>query len=140
MILLVTQVVAAGATFTCTPIAVYDGDGPIWCVEGPKVRLAGIAAREMDGTCNPGQPCPAASATDARDQLVRLLGGARGTIPTGHVRVRAGAMRCLSDGGAGGSRTAAWCTTSKGLDLNCAMIASGMALRWERYWRGHKCR
>ena len=57
------QIVAAGAAFTCTPVAIWDGDGPIWCAEGPKVRIAGVAAREMDGTCRPNQPCPATGAT-----------------------------------------------------------------------------
>ncbi len=46
--------VSAGARFSCTPIKVYDGDGPIWCAEGLRVRLAGIAAREMSGECRPG--------------------------------------------------------------------------------------
>lgn len=133
------DVVAAGNTFICTPTAVYDGDGPIWCAEGYKVRLAGIAAREMDGNCNPGQPCPAASATAARNHLVHLLGGGRGTLSTGHVRVKASPMRCTSDGSAGGSRTAAWCLTSAGTDLNCAMVRSALALRWDKYWRGHRC-
>lgn len=132
-------VVAAGQNFTCTPTAVWDGDGPIWCAEGPKVRLAGIAAREMDGTCRQGQPCPGASGTAARDELVRLLGGARGKRPEGHIRVEAGLMRCRSDGSAGGSRTAAWCVTASGVDLNCAMLRSGAAVRWDRYWRGHRC-
>jgi endonuclease YncB( thermonuclease family) len=134
------QIIPAGEVFTCTPTAVWDGDGPIWCAEGPKVRLAGIAAREMDGTCNSNQPCPAASAIAARDQLVRALGGPKGRLGSGHVRVQAGAMRCESNGGAGGSRTAAWCETSSGVDLNCAMVASGKVLRWARYWRNHRCR
>ena len=137
--LALSQVVAAGLLFTCTPTAVWDGDGPIWCAEGPRIRLAGIAAREADGTCRSNQPCPGASSDQARDQLVRLLGGARGTLPTGHVKVRARPMRCASDGSAGGSRTAAWCVTSAGVDLNCAMVRSGKALRWRRYWRNHRC-
>lgn len=133
------EIVAAGITFTCTPTAVYDGDGPIWCAEGPRVRLAGIAAREMDGRCNPGQPCPSSSAEDARNELVRLLGGSRGRLDTGHVRVSAPTMRCTSDGSAGGSRTAAWCVTASGLDLNCEMLRSGTVLKWHRYWRRHSC-
>jgi len=52
----------AGETFTCTPTRVWDGDGPIWCAEGPRIRLSGIAAREMDGTCRPNHPCPRATA------------------------------------------------------------------------------
>lgn len=80
-------------TCTRTQTAVWDGDGPIWCVEGPKLRLAGIAAREMDETCKPGRPGPTASGIQARDQLVRFLGGPRGNLVTGHVRVRNGTMR-----------------------------------------------
>ena len=77
-LLIAASIVAAGASFACTPTRVWDGDGPVWCAEGPHVRLAGIAAREMDGTCRANQPCPDASAIEARDALVVLLGGARG--------------------------------------------------------------
>jgi hypothetical protein len=133
------QIVPAGQTFTCTPVAVYDGDGPVWCAEGPKVRIAGVAAREMDGTCRPNQPCPLVNAFDARDRLVRLFGGPRGTLPEGHIKVRAAAMTCRSDGSAGGSRTAAWCTSPTFGDLSCAVIRAGGAIRWARFWRDHRC-
>ena len=62
-------VVTAGRTFACTPTAVWDGDGPIWCAEGPKIRIAGVAAREMDERCRAGQPCPGVSGVVARDRL-----------------------------------------------------------------------
>ena len=134
------SIIAAGLAFICTPTAVYDGDGPVWCEEGPRLRLAGIAAREMDGTCSPGHPCPVATPLQARDALVRLLGGARGTLPTGHVRVSATALRCVSTGGAGGNRTGAQCTWADGRDLSCAMLATGTVARWDRYWRSGNCR
>lgn len=134
-----TEVVAAGALFACTPVAVWDGDGPVWCAEGPRVRISGIAAREMDGTCSLGHPCPQASAVAARSALVRILGGARGVSPTGHIQVRAGRMRCRSTGSAGGNRTGAWCTLSNGADLSCAMLATGTVARWQRYWGDHRC-
>ena len=133
------EVVPRGQTFTCTPTAVWDGDGPIWCAEGPKVRIAGVAAREIDGTCRPGQPCPSTSGTDARDNLVQLLGGPRGKLSEGHVKVRAAAMKCVSDGSAGGSRTAAWCTSPAVGDLSCSVVRAGGAMRWRRYWRDHQC-
>lgn len=133
------QIVPAGNTFQCTPTTVWDGDGPIWCAEGPKVRIAGVAAREIDGTCRPNQPCPAVAALDARDRLVRLLGGPRGTTPDGHVKVRSATMSCFSDGSAGGSRTAAWCRSPVFGDLSCAVVRSGGAIRWPRYWREHRC-
>ncbi|UAB78959.1 hypothetical protein INR77_04475 [Erythrobacter sp. SCSIO 43205] len=139
LLLLAASVIPAGQTFNCTPVAVWDGDGPIWCEEGPRVRLSGIAAREMDGTCSDGHPCPAASALDARDALVRLIGSPTGVGPHGHITVSGPAMRCLSDGSAGGNRTAAWCTSPKGGDINCAMVAGGWALRWEKYWTDHRC-
>jgi endonuclease YncB( thermonuclease family) len=133
------QVVPAGQTFQCTPTAVWDGDGPVWCAQGPKVRIAGVAAREMDGTCRPNQPCPSVDAIEARNRLVRLLGGARGTLPEGHIVVRSAPMTCRSDGSAGGSRTAAWCNSPAVGDLSCAVVRAGGAVRWPRYWRDHRC-
>jgi endonuclease YncB( thermonuclease family) len=132
-------VIPAGETFACTPTHVWDGDGPIWCAEGPRIRLSGIAAREMDDTCRSNQPCPAASAQEARDTLVVLVGEPYGRGPNGHILVRGPTMRCLSVGSGGGDRTAAWCVSPRGGDLSCAMVASGKALRWDRYWAGHRC-
>ena len=129
---MLSQIIAAGLAFTCTPTAVWDGDGPIWCAEGPKIRLAGIAAREIDGTCRSGQPCPTASGLAARDALVRLVGTPIGVARTGHILVRGAPLRCLSEGSGKGSRTAAWCTGPRG-DLSCAMVQGGYALRWNNY-------
>lgn len=131
--------VPAGQSFECTPIRVWDGDGPVWCAEGPKVRLSGIAAREIDETCRSNQPCPEASAADARDYLVSLVGRPTGKSEHGHVLVQGPTMRCISTGSAGGSRTGAWCVSPRGGDLSCAMITSGYALKWDRYWGNHRC-
>ena len=136
---LVHAVVAAGASFTCTPVAVWDGDGPIWCAEGPKIRIAGVAAREIDGTCSPRQPCPTIGGIEARNRLVKLLGGPRGSMQTGHIQVRSAPMLCISDGSAGRGRTAAWCRSPVFGDLSCAVVISGAAVRWGRYWRSHEC-
>lgn len=138
--LLAVSVVAAGQTFTCTPTHVWDGDGPVWCEEGPRLRIAGIAAREMDGSCRSNQPCPQSSAIEARNALVKILGGARGRAPTGHVLVRGPTLICRSEGSAGRGRTAAWCRLPNGADLSCAMIRAGAVLRWDRYWKGPACR
>lgn len=133
------SIVPAGQAFTCTPVRVWDGDGPIWCAEGPHVRLAGVAAREMDGTCRSNQPCPNASAEQARDKLVSLVGRRIGWSGEGHALVRGPAMRCRSDGRGGGDRTAAWCVSPMSGDVNCAVIRAGTALRWNRYWGTHRC-
>lgn len=138
-LLLTASVVPAGQFFTCTPIAVWDGDGPIWCAEGPHIRLSGIAAREMNGSCSAGHPCPAADAVAARDHLVALLGTRRGVRPTGHIIVAGPPLRCQSAGFAGGKRTAAFCSSPRSGDISCAMVRSGLAAKWDRYWQGHRC-
>ena len=88
-----------------------------------------------------GHPCPKATGESARDHLVTLLGGPKGKASTGHILVKAKAMRCRSDGSGKGSRTAAWCSTDRVGDLSCAMVKSGYALRWADYDRERKlCR
>ena len=137
--LFLAPIVAAGSSFTCTPIAVWDGDGPIWCAEGPKIRIAGVAAREINNICKSDHPCPSVPGKVARDRLVRLLGGARGTLATGHVKVRSAPLTCLSVGSANGDRTAAWCRSPAVGDLSCAVVRAGGAVRWAKYWRRHRC-
>lgn len=132
--------VVAGALFACTPTLVYDGDGPIFCAEGPRVRIAGIAARERDNSCRTGHPCPDATGDQAMSALVTLLGGSRGTVRLhgasfDHVRVRAPTLRCVSIGSAGRNRTGAFCKMTDGRNLSCAMLATGTVARWDRYWR-----
>ena len=104
--------------FSCQVIRVHDGDGPIWCAEGAKIRLTAIAARELDETCRPGHPCPAASGASARKALHRLAMGE--------------ALSCEATGTSYG-RVTAWCWRGDGVELNCAMVTSGHALRWARY-------
>ena len=134
-----STIVGAGQSFECTPTRVWDGDGPIWCAEGPRVRRSGIAAREMDRTCSTGHPCPKASAKEARDALVKLVGKPSGRSKEGHVLVSGPTLTCRSDGGAGGKRTAAWCVSPKSGDLSCAMVKGGWALKWAKYWKAHHC-
>lgn len=132
-------IIPNGQSFDCTPTHVWDGDGPIWCAEGPRIRLAGIAAREIDETCSRGHPCPRADGRDARAALVNLLGVETGVGGHGHILVTGPTMRCRSAGSGLGRRTAAWCTSPIGGDINCAMVDGGWALRWVRYWSDHLC-
>ena len=110
----------AGATFKCTVTRVYDGDGPIHCIEGASIRLHAIAAREMDGACLPGHPCPVASAAAAKRELQSLV--------LHHV------LRCEQTG-TSYNRVTAICWTESGLEVNCAMVRSGKALLWDKYDR-----
>jgi endonuclease YncB( thermonuclease family) len=115
---------AAPETFVCTVVSVHDGDGPIHCRElgadgrHIRIRLQGIAAREMDGNCRPGHPCPMASAEAAKASLVRLAGHQ--------------VLTCRQVG-TSYERTVAWCATPAGIDLSCAQIRAGVALRWARF-------
>lgn len=131
--------IAAGQAFVCTPVAVWDGDGPIWCKEGPKVRLAGIATREIDDRCLPQHPCPAAGGQAARDALVRLVGKPTGVGRFGHIEVNGPPLRCWSVGSGKGSRTAAWCSTERGVDLSCALVRMRVAVRWMKYDGARVC-
>lgn len=139
LVLSPVDVVPRGTTFVCTPDRVWDGDGPLWCREGPRVRLAGIAARERGGDCRINQPCPAASAERARDALVGLVGQPIGRSREGHVMVTGPKLTCRSDGDGRGNRTAAWCKSARAGDLSCAMLKTGTVLKWQRYWRNHRC-
>jgi endonuclease YncB( thermonuclease family) len=117
---------APAATFTCTVTKVHDGDGPIWCAEGPKVRLTAIAARELDGKCSAGHPCPSASGQQAHQALWRLARGQK--------------LTCEATG-TSYSRVTAWCWRPDGVELNCAMVKSGTVLRWEKFDRRRRmCR
>ncbi len=68
-----------------------------------------------------------------------LIGVATGHSLEGHVLVNGPAMQCLSEGNGVGSRTAAWCVSPVGGDISCAKLTGGWALKWERYWRDHRC-
>ena len=133
----------AGESFVCTPTRVWDGDGPIWCAEGERIRLAGIAAREVrrvgggmaDAGCKTRHPCSTMDGVRARDHLVSLIGRATGRASTGHVLVSGEPLTCQSEGSGKGVRTAAWCRNDQSGDLSRAMVRDGYAVRWERYWR-----
>ena len=131
-------IVSAGESFTCTSVKVWDGDGPIWCAEGPRVRLHGINAQEIGGGCNRGHPCPKAGPLAARDALVDLLGPDSITKEvTGHIVLKGAApLQCLSHGHAKGKRTAASCESASGLDLSCQMIRLGAAAEWPKFSHG----
>lgn len=115
---------AAGSFFNCRVLTVVDGDGPITCAEidqdnqPVQVRLHGIEARELNGTCHHTGICPAASAEESRAELARLAGGR---------------VRCKSFGPSSFGRIGASCVTAGGEDLSCAMVKSGLAVRWPEY-------
>lgn len=104
--------------FACDVAYVNDGD-TLRCRDGTRVRLHAIAARETDGSCSPGHPCPAASAAVSTAALTRLAGNRITCIRTGQSYERVTAI----------------CHNTSGVEINCAMVESGAALIWDRFNR-----
>jgi hypothetical protein len=87
----------------------------------------------------PRTSLPTGDAAAARGHLASLLGRVTGKSKEGHVLVTGPALRCTSNGGAGGTRTGAWCVSLQTGDLSCRMVQSGHAARGNRYWQRHRC-
>lgn len=126
--------------FVCLAVALHDVDGPILCQDGPKIRLAGIGATELDGSCRPNQPCVPGDPFDQRRRMATAAIGAsiarEDRRLQGHVWfARPVALRCESDGTMSYQRVVARCTNGAGHDLACEAIRLGVALRWARYDR-----
>ena len=102
--------------FACEVAYVNDGD-TLRCQDGTRVRLHAIAAREIDGSCSPGHPCPSASAAESTSALTRLAGSRITCMRTGQSYQRVTAI----------------CHNSSGVEINCAMVESGTVLIWDRF-------
>ena len=105
------------ATFTCA-VAANPHDGDTWrCADGRTIRLAGVDANELDGTCH--NACAPMPGDAARVWLDRLIYRQRLTCQPLGSSYRRIVARC----------------SVNGLDLSCAAIQAGAAIRWDRYWR-----
>ncbi len=110
------------AAFLCAVVSIVDGDG-LRCQDATAVRLAGVNARELHGApCPRGRPCPAMPARQSRAVLSRMALGKT--------------LRCRSVD-ISYRRIVARCSVG-GVDLSCAMIAAGAAVRWDSYWRRYR--
>ena len=105
--------------FVCQVQRIHDADGPLWCANGAKVRVAGVNAREVDGSCRRGAPCPTMRHQQANPIAERLTLGKRLMCQPVDTSYR---------------RVVARCTLPDGRSLSCALIAAGAAVRWDRYW------
>lgn len=103
-------------SFSCAVVSVTDGD-TFRCSNGTRVRLSSMDAPEMPGACQPGRACAPGDPYAAKAALQRLIGGKT--------------VRCQSVGRSY-NRIAAWCSVN-GLDLSCAMVRSGHAIRLAQY-------
>lgn len=114
-----SEIARALPTFRCQVASVHDGD-TLRCADGTRVRLHAVAAREIDESCSPGHPCPAASAFAARETLLRLAAGRT--------------LNCVQTG-TSYDRVTAICNAPSGTEINCAMVRSGTTVLWERFDR-----
>lgn len=113
------QSVERRGSLSCTVAYITDGD-TLRCQDGTRIRLHAVSARERDGSCSPGHPCPSAAAGAATAELSRLAGGKT--------------IRCETTGRSY-NRLTAICWTPEGEEINCSMIRSGVALVWDRFNR-----
>jgi endonuclease YncB( thermonuclease family) len=114
----------SGSTFPCAVAYVTDGD-TFRCSNGTRIRLSSIDTPEMPGSCRPGRQCAQGDPYAAKAALQRLIGGR--TVQCEPV-------------GMTYNRVAAWCHVN-GVDLSCAMVRSGHAIRLPQYDRpGRLCR
>lgn len=107
----------------CHVVSLHDADGPIRCANGVKIRVAGINAREVDGTCRSNAPCPVMRHGQAKPIAERL--------------VLHKTLTCLPVG-TSYNRVVARCTLPDGRSLSCALIASEAAVKWPSYWIRYK--
>ena len=107
---------SGGSAFACHVAYVHDGD-TFRCTDGTRIRLSAIDAPEMPGACRPGRSCAPGDPYEAKATLERLIYGRTVECqPTGTTY----------------NRIAAWCSVG-GVDLSCAMLANGEAIRLPRF-------
>ncbi|WP_066723447.1 thermonuclease family protein [Sphingomonas pituitosa] len=115
----------AAAPFTCTVTRVHDGDGPLWCTEGPKVRIAGVQAPDFRSA----EPCRARRAGYVCNDARARASQRKVSALVLHSRLACQALEPSYN------RIVARCRLPDGRDLSCAVLAAGAATRWDRYWR-----
>jgi endonuclease YncB( thermonuclease family) len=113
------------AAFLCLVVQVHDGDGPLWCQNGIKVRVAGIQAPDFESA----EPCRQRKAAYvcSNTQAAR----SRAIVQ----RLVMGKTLACQPVGKSYARIVARCTLPDGRSLSCAAIAAEAATRWDSYWR-----
>lgn len=116
------------AAFICLFTRVHDGDGPLWCQNGIKVRMAGVQATDFENAepCRRGKTAYVCSDDWAPrgQRIVERLTLHRSMTcqPAGKLYQRVVARRTLPDG----------------RSLSYAVIAAGADTRWDSYWRRYR--
>jgi endonuclease YncB( thermonuclease family) len=139
MLLQIAALIAAGRAFTCDAIALHDVDGPIHCRSGEKIRLQGIGATEIDGSCRPNQPCIPGDPFEQRRIMATKVIGAIALEEDASLYgqlwfAKPVQLQCLSTGQSH-DRVTAWCARPDGSDLSCLAIRYKVAARWAKFDR-----
>ena len=117
--------------FVCEVVRVHDGDGPLWCANGTKVRIAGVQAPDFESA----EPCRRPAARRTAYVCDDRTAARSQAIVSGLVLNRR--LNCQPLGRSY-RRVVARCTLPDGRSLSCAVIAAGAATRWARYWRQYR--
>jgi len=131
--MLFATLIAAAALppFTCDVIRVHDGDGPLWCRSGQKVRIAGVQAPDFENAQPCQRPVARRTAYTCDDQAARRSR----TIVERLVLHRRLSCQPVDRSY---SRVVARCTLPDGRSVSCAVIAAGAAGAWPTYWRRYR--
>lgn len=128
--LIAAAALAPGQTFTCDVVRVHDGDGPIWCMDGPKLRVAGIQAPDFE-SASPCRQRPIRAGYVCSDVRARAAQRAVSHLVL-HRRLTCVALEPSY------SRMVATCRLPDGRDLGCAIVAAGAANWWPAYVRRYR--
>jgi len=131
MIIAIAIAAAALPSFTCEVTRVHDGDGPLWCRSGQKIRVAGVQAPDFESAA----PCRRPDARRANYTCDNRAARRAQRIMSGLTLGKQ--LRCQPTGKSY-SRIVTRCTLPDGRSLSCAAIASGAAVRWDRYWQQYR--
>ena len=112
----------------CDVVRVHDGDGPLWCRSGERIRVAGVQSPDFESAA----PCRP-RAIKRRAYICNNQTAKRSQQIT--ARLTLGKRLVCQPVGTSYKRVVARCMLPDGRSLSCAAVAAGAAVRWDRYWR-----
>ncbi|MFK3888491.1 thermonuclease family protein [Sphingomonas sp. NPDC079357] len=112
----------------CHVVHVHDGDGPLWCRSGEKIRIAGVQAPDFESAAPCHRPAAQRRTYDCDDRAARRSQQIVARLALGKRLVCQPVDRSYE-------RVVARCRLPDGRSLSCAAVAAGAAVRWDRYWR-----
>ena len=131
MLLLSLVAAALAPPFMCTVTRVHDGDAPLWCSNGIKVRVAGVQAPGFESAA----PCRWPGARRVNYTCNNRAAGRSQRIVS---NLTLGKRLVCQPQGKSYRRVVARCTLPDGRSLSCAVLAAGAAVRWDTYWRRYR--